>query len=149
MDQDVDKLDHLDRIRRHALLHRAKGADARDSKARPERDLAATLELLKQTAEAIRRVEERAQQTEARSELLLRRATEELKAAEARIEAAETRARAAEARVQEVEDWLDRVHDIVTQEILSVGRHDKAGAQEGTASAQEERTLAVAAGRAR
>ena len=150
MDQDVDKLDHLDKIRRLALLHRGKGPDLqRDRKGRPERDLTATLDLLQKAAEAIRRVEERAQETEARSDMLLQRATEELKAAEARIDAAEARARAAEARVQELEDWVDRVHEFVTQEILPLDKPDENGTDANDPSAEGEERLEAGARRPR
>src|SRR4051795_6004591 len=74
MDQDVDKLDHLDKIRRLALLHRGKAPEVereRRPAGRPERSLTATLELLRQAGDAIKRVEERAHETEARSDMLL------------------------------------------------------------------------------
>jgi chromosome segregation ATPase len=151
MDQDVDKLDHLDKIRRLALLHRGKAPEVereRRPAGRPERSLTATLELLRQAGDAIKRVEERAHETEARSDMLLQRATEELKAAEARIDAAETRARTAEARVQELEEWLDRIHDVITQEILPVDLAEAAAEANDTPPEREGR-LEVAARRPR
>jgi hypothetical protein len=154
MDQDVDKLDHLDKIRRLALLHRGnKGPDPvererRPPGSRPERSLNATLELLRQAGDAIKRVEERAQETEARSDMLLQRATDELKAAEARIDAAEARARTAEARVQELEEWLDRIHEVITQEILPVDLAE-AAAETSDPTPEREGRLEVAARRTR
>src|SRR4051812_47998793 len=85
-----------------------------------ERDLANYVEPLRKAGDSIRRAEEYVGHLEERSDQLLERASHEMKVANARLQATEARAAAAEARAQELEEWIDRIHEVTTEEILAI-----------------------------
>jgi hypothetical protein len=90
------------------------------------RDFASAIDLVREAADFMRSTDDRARESEMRMQEIVQRATDELKAAEARVQAADARTRAAEARaadaekrLKEAEEWLDRIYDVIAEELPS------------------------------
>jgi hypothetical protein len=87
-------------------------------------DYPGAIELVRGAADFMRVMEERARESESRIQEILQRTAQELKAAEARAEAADQRTRAAEARAEDAErraretqEWLDRILNVISEEL--------------------------------
>lgn len=99
--------------------HAAAGAGSRYAY-----DYPGAIELVRGAADFMRVMEERARESETRIQDILKRTAQELKAAEARAEAADQRTRAAEARAEDAErraretqEWLDRILNVISEEL--------------------------------
>jgi hypothetical protein len=90
------------------------------------RDFASAIDLVRDAADFLRSTDDRARESELRMQEIVQRATDELKAAEARVHAADARTRSAEARAAEAErrlkdaeEWLERIYDVIAEELPS------------------------------
>ena len=90
------------------------------------RDFSSAIDLVREAADFMRSTDDRARESELRMQEIVQRATDELKAAEARVHAADARTRAAEARaadaekrLKDAEQWLERIYDVIAEELPS------------------------------
>lgn len=121
---DRSQIGRIEKVLHVAFPGREGAAAAEAPAASTGRDFASAIEIVREAAQSIRAAELRAAEAEERMDELVQRATEELRAAELRIQrsddrarAAESRAAEAEGRLREAEDWLDRIYEVIAQEL--------------------------------